>query len=147
MVAYRTADIEHTSHVFVQEFARHTPFFGVYSLTAYFDGLRKIIQDQKPKPYRLSAPGVDIYFAGFTSPIPRMEDGKLIFESAEPGFVVLPNDRGIGLTAKSHIQRVADEVMRDIGKRYNMIVQRNPSLLNFPKEVYGKVERFDAVLL
>lgn len=147
MVSYRTSDIEHASFVFIQSFAKYSQIAGTGTWIAYLEGLIQIIRNKEPRKYKLTASGIDLWFSGFDPPMPKMDNGKLTFESNEPGFAVLNNDRAILPRERTHVERVTGAIMEEMGKVYHLDVHKNPKVLKFPKELYGKVEVFSAALL
>lgn len=149
MVSYRTSDIIATSHDFLRLFAQHSRAYGYYETKVYIKGVKDRIDNLEPKPFKLSMPGVDLYFSGVMPPMPRLEDG--VFEPPDLGFAILPNDRTMdtvsGPARKSHLQQIADRVMADMQKSHWIVVQKNPNMLTFPNPIYGKIHTYKVPLL
>lgn len=151
MVSYRVPDVVATSYDFIRKFARHSGAYGIWDAKAYIDGIKDIVENQKPKPFRLSAPGVDLYFSGVIPPIPKMEDGELIFEAPDLGFAILPNNETLntisGPARKNHLQQIADAVMAEMKKSHSVDIHRNPNFITFPNPFYGRVDTYKVPLL
>lgn len=142
LVSYRTTEIEHVADVLVANYVRYSQIARIEAWDIFGRILRKRIRDYSPHGFKLTAPGIDIWFSGLPL-FPQEEKGKLVFE--EPWFGAFANRELVLPSERTHIEKVTSAIFREMSKVYHMD-NTDPGVLRFPKEVYAQPQTFSVPL-
>lgn len=148
LVNYRTDHIAEATVAFITNFARYSGIYGTKQWVGAIVHLIGIIENQKPQEYLLNAEGIEVSFSGFPNPRPLIREGKLVYESKEPCFIVEDRWKDILPKQRTRIAKVTSDIAGEMEDVFRMRAENSSHSLVFPKQEFAK-ERvvFNAAIL
>lgn len=150
IVRYRTNDIMHATTRMIGCFARYSGIPETGTWVKLLSQVQPLVMNQQPTNIEWRTGLLDLRFAAFLEPIPKIKDGKLFFSSGEPKIVFeeVKNDTIIP-SKENHVRRVVEAIVDEMSDVYKLRQQEtNPVVLTFPKEEYAKkIEVYSAALI
>lgn len=138
-VQYNTIEIARATAALIRNFAVYSGIFGTEQWIQSLFHLMKIINEEKPQPYSLTAEGIGIEFSGFPKPIPQTQyDGEVVFRSLELSFTIRDKAAEVLPSARNRIEKVTPQITKEMQDVFKLRVDRNPYRLSFPKEQYAR---------
>lgn len=133
-VSYRTDEVAHVADVLVANYVRYSQIARIEAWDLFGRILQERIRTHSPHGFKLTAPGIDLWFSGFDLSS-HEEAGKVTFE--EPWFGAFANRQFVLPSERTHIERVTSAIFEEMSKVYHMD-NTNPGAIRFPKEVYAQ---------
>lgn len=148
VVDYNTDEIANTSVALIKNFAIYSRVLGANAWASHLINLIDIIHNQKPIPYLLTAQGLEVRFSGFPTPKPIIKEGKVVFEPKEPRFTITDTADLMLPSESCYVERITDEIGKEMEDVYKLRREKNPSSLIFPREGYSNsVTVFEGALM
>lgn len=147
IVNYRTDHIAQVSVALIRDFAEYSGIYGTQQWVGGLVHLLRIIENQQPLGFKLTAEGVELFFSGFHNPIPVIKNENIVFQSREPRFTIRDKAAEVLPRQRTRIGRAISDITEEMRSVYHLRTEPFPCVLIFPKQQFAKEQTIFAATL